>query len=98
MTETDNRVYLNGYIDVPIDRLADVSAALPKHIELTRAEPGCVSFEITASDTVEGRLNVAEVFIDQAAFDVHQARTKASDWFKTTEGIPREYSITVGNK
>ncbi len=98
MTEPDKRVYLNGYIDVPADRLADVSEALPVHIELTRAEPGCISFEVTASETVEGRFDVAEVFVDQAAFDAHQTRTRASDWFKTTEGIPREFSITVGDK
>lgn len=98
MSKPEKRIYLNGYIDVPAERISDVSAALPLHIQLTLAEPGCISFEVTASETVPGRFNVAEVFVDQAAFEAHQERNKSSDWFKTTEGIPREYSITVGNK
>lgn len=89
-------VYLNGHIDVPKDRIAAVEAALPKHIELTRAEPGCVSFEVVPSTQIEGRFKVAEMFVDQVAFDAHQTRTKASAWSKVTEGISREYDIRVG--
>ena len=98
MSEEDKRIYLNGYIDVPAERISDVSKALPIHIELTLAEPGCISFEVTPSTTVGGRFNVAEVFENQAAFEAHQERNRSSNWFKTTEGIPREYSITVGGK
>ena len=89
------RVYLDGHIDVPADRLEAVKAALPQHIALTRAEVGCLKFEVVPSETVAGRLLVSEVFTDQAAFDVHQARTKASEWFQVTAGIPRDYSIRV---
>jgi len=89
-------VYLNGYIDVPKDRIAKVEAALPLHIELSRGEPGCVSFVVVPSTQIEGRFKVAELFVDQAAFDAHQKRTRASAWFKVTEGIPREYEIRVG--
>ncbi|MGG7517286.1 putative quinol monooxygenase [Allorhizobium undicola] len=78
---------------MPEDRLAAVTAALPLHIELTRAEPGCLSFSVTLSNDAAGRFLVSEVFTDQAAFDHHQARTKASAWFKVTEGIPRDYVI-----
>ena len=83
-------------MDVPADRIAKVEAALPLHIELTRGEPGCVSFDVVPSTQIEGRFKVAELFVDQAAFDAHQKRTKASAWFKITEGIPREYEIRVG--
>lgn len=98
MADTNNgKVYLNGYIDVPEDRLKAVKAALPTHIALTRAEEGCISFEVQPSDIVPGRFIVAEIFVDQAAFDAHQERAQNSDWFIVTKGIPREYSITVGN-
>ena len=40
------KVHLNGYIDVPKNRLAAVQEALPVHIELTRAEAGCESFSV----------------------------------------------------
>lgn len=92
---SDRKVYLDGHIDVPADRRAAVDAALPVHIALTRAEPGCLKFEVTTCGTVEGRLLVSEIFTDQAAFDAHQARTKSSDWLQVTAGIPRDYTIRV---
>lgn len=87
------RVRLTGYIDVPEDRLAEVSTALPNHIALTLAEAGCLSFEVTPDPDLPGRFNVAELFVDRAAFDAHQARAKASHWFAVTQGIPRHYQI-----
>ncbi|WP_269141824.1 hypothetical protein [Allorhizobium terrae] len=41
---SDAKVFLNGHIDVPADRLTDVTAALPQHIALTRAEAGVSSY------------------------------------------------------
>lgn len=86
-------VYLNGHLDVPRDRLADVMAGLEEHLRLTRAEPGCVSFSVEPCPDVAGRLIVAEIFRDQAAFEHHQARTRASPWFELTAGMPRDYTI-----
>ena len=86
-------ITLTGYIDVPADRLEEVSAALPAHIALTRAEPGCLSFEVTPHPTVPGRFDVAERFTDRAAFDAHQARTRVSDWAGVTAGLPRVYDV-----
>lgn len=97
MAGKDNKVFLKGHIDVPDDRLDAVTTALPVHIALTRAEPGCISFEVLPSDTVPGRFKVTEVFVDQPAFDFHQERARNSDWFTITQGIPRDYGITVGD-
>ncbi|WP_170330671.1 putative quinol monooxygenase [Ruegeria arenilitoris] len=91
------KVFLTGFLDVPRDRLEQVRAALPNHISLTRAEKGCISFEVVEDAAHTGRFNVSEIFESQEAFEEHQNRTKASDWFKVTEGIPREYSITSGD-
>lgn len=91
------KVSLKGHIDVPPDRLADVAAALPAHIVATHAEAGCISFEVVPCDRVSGRFLVSEVFTNQAAFDAHQTRTKASPWAEITTGIPREYKITLGD-
>ena len=92
----DVKIYLTGYLDVPEDRRDAVAEALPDHIELTRAEPGCLSFDVVLSDDIEGRYLVAEIFTDQAAFDAHQARMKSSYWFAVTQGIPRDYTIRKG--
>ncbi|WP_170413752.1 putative quinol monooxygenase [Ruegeria atlantica] len=88
-----SKVVLRGHISVPAERIAQVRDALSEHVALTRAEPGCISFEVTEDADTPGRFNVSEVFESQTAFDAHQARTKASAWFKVTEGIPRHYQI-----
>jgi quinol monooxygenase YgiN len=63
------------------------------HIRLTRAEPGCLSFEVRQSaDPLVW--DVAEVFSNRAAFEAHQARAAASAWGQATKGIERHYVIT----
>lgn len=86
-------IILTGHIDVPADRLDAVSAALPEHIRLTRAEPGCLAFDVTPDPDHPGRFRVSERFADQAAFEAHQTRARASDWARMTAGIPRNYEI-----
>ncbi|NTE85625.1 putative quinol monooxygenase [Agrobacterium rubi] len=93
---SDERIYLQGHIDVPPDRRQAVADALPLHIELTLAEPGCMAFEVLPSPDVDGRYLVSEIFSDQAAFDAHQQRIKSSEWFVVTQGIPRDYRIRKG--
>lgn len=76
--------------------LSDVSIVerfLPKHVELSRDEPGCLRFEVTQSDDLLV-WNVSELFTDQASFDSHQARVKASEWGQATAHIQRDYTIT----
>ncbi len=92
----DMRVFLSGYLDVPPDRLGAVRAALQQHIARTRAEPGCIAFEVVEDDDRDGRFHVSEIFDNQAAFDAHQARTQSSAWFEATQGIARHYEITTG--
>ncbi|MBO9396048.1 antibiotic biosynthesis monooxygenase [Shimia sp. R9_2] len=87
-------IRLTGHIDVPSNRQEAVAAALPTHIALTRAEPSCLSFDVTQDPAIAARYTVSELFVDQAAFDAHQARTSASDWATVTAGIPRHYQIS----
>ncbi|HGG05903.1 MAG TPA: antibiotic biosynthesis monooxygenase [Aliiroseovarius sp.] len=89
-------VRLKGILTVPADRLEAVRAALPEHIRLSRAEPGCIFFDVVEVADNDGIFNVSEGFVDQAAFDAHQRRTRASDWWRVTDGIPRTYTITKG--
>ena len=92
---SDSRVMLTGYMDGPSERLNAVKDALIEHINLTRAEKGCILFEVREDDAHPGRFLVSEVFENQKAFDAHQNRTRNSDWFNVTEGLPRNYSIKV---
>lgn len=68
-----------------------VRQALPAHVALTRAEPGCLSFEVEPDGPFTWR--VAELFTDSAAFEAHQKRMRESDWGRATEGIKRDYEI-----
>ncbi|MCI2398412.1 putative quinol monooxygenase [Aliiroseovarius subalbicans] len=86
-------IRLTGHIDVPEDRLDAVTAALPAHVALTHAEPGCLTFEVTPDAAVPGRFIVSESFTNRAAFDAHQTRARTSPWAEVTAGLPREYVI-----
>jgi quinol monooxygenase YgiN len=73
---------------------AAVILHLPDHLRLSLAEPGCLAFAVEPTeDPLVWR--VSESFVDAAAFDAHQARTRASDWFAATGGIRLEFQRIV---
>ena len=87
------RVHLSGFIDIPESHRETVGPHLRRHIDLTRAEPGCVRFEVVALPDIPGRYSVSETFADRAAFDAHQDRVRTSDWGTFTAGFHRDYEI-----
>ncbi|WP_309663832.1 antibiotic biosynthesis monooxygenase [Tabrizicola sp.] len=67
-----------------------VTRRLPDHIRLSRAEPGCLSFNVTRSaDPLVWQLD--ETFASRAAFDAHQ--TSASAWFAATAHLARDFWV-----
>ncbi len=88
------RVKLVGYLDVPADRWDEILIALETHIEMTRAEPGCIEFNVSPCSDVQHRLLVAEFFNDQSSFDAHQKRASSSDWAVVSAGLDRHYEIS----
>lgn len=89
------RIALNGFLICRTLEEADrVSGLLPEHIRLTRAEPGCIRFEVFRSQSDPVRFAVSELFRDRAAFEAHQARAADTIWARATKSIPREYRIT----
>lgn len=73
-----------------------VAILLPEHKRLTRAESGCLQFDVFRSMSDPVRFAVYETFCDRAAFEAHQARTRASCWWQATQHIPRDYRIEEG--
>lgn len=72
---------------------ATVRRCLPMHATLSRAEPGCISFEVTpTSDPLVWQ--VEETFLDARSFEGHQARSRTSEWGRSTLGIERRYTVT----
>jgi quinol monooxygenase YgiN len=67
---------------------------LPEHIRLSRAEPGCLSFEVVQGDDPLV-WHLAERFTDKPAFEAHQARTRASEWWRESSAIRREFQFSA---
>ena len=87
------KIRLSGHIEVPKGRIAAIRSALPAHIALTRADPGCLAFDVTEDETRPGRFDVSELFASREDFDAHQTRMTSSPWAKITKNIPRHYNI-----
>ena len=88
------KVKLSGFIVVPESDLDLVLSELPNHINLTRQEAGCISFDVHQSDSEPCRFEVDEEFESREAFEQHQSRVKASYWGKVTNNVKRHYDIT----
>jgi len=97
MGNSDNRVgviHLAGHLICATEAEAErVRQALPLHLMLTQAEPGCLAFEVNKTDDPL-IWHVSESFAGPAAIAAHQARTAASDWARETVGVKRDYQIT----
>ena len=64
---------------------------LPEHVNLSRAEPGNLRFDLTqADDPMRWRLD--ELFADEAAFAAHQDRTRASRWGTESAWLGRDFT------
>lgn len=68
-----------------------VQRLLPEHVELTRAEPGCLRFDVVRTDDPLV-WQVDELFVDQSSFADHQRRVADSAWGRATGGIKRRYT------
>jgi quinol monooxygenase YgiN len=86
-------IHLTGQlVCVTEEEVRVVSLHLPDHVKLTRAEVGCISFEVVR--TVDPLVwSVEERFENQQVFELHQQRVAASEWGRTTARIERRYSI-----
>ncbi|WP_207903597.1 putative quinol monooxygenase [Rhodovulum marinum] len=89
---------LSGYFLAPPTQLAAIRTALPEHIRLSRAEPGCLCFDVTEDPDVPGRFDVYEEFIDADALRAHRRRCDASRWGWIARDADRRYTVTGLNE
>ncbi len=89
----DKKVILKGHISVADEDLVHIKQALAQHISLTRAEVGCLVFEVQQDDADANRFNVYEEFSSQSAFAEHQNRVSQSYWGEITKNVSRHYQI-----
>lgn len=90
-----NDIHLTGeLVCKTADEAAVVVEHLAQHVKLTRAEPGCLLFGVTATADPMVWM-VAEHFANEHAFKLHQERVACSDWGRVTAGIERRFSIVA---
>ena len=89
-----SKIMLSGHILIPSENLEAVLAAMPSHIAASRAEPGCLVFDLNEDPNVPGRFNLYEEFVDGEAFEQHQQRTKSSPWARISKNVKRNYQVT----
>jgi putative acetyltransferase len=83
-------ITLTGTLSCATDAEAEiVRLYLPDHISLSRAEPGCLRFDVTQGATPL-IWHLDEAFVDANAFSAHQTRTKTSIWAAKTAGLARD--------
>lgn len=93
---TGAEVALSGQITcTDMGQLMVLLAHLQPHVAASRAEPGCLYFEIAQTDDPLV-WRVEELFRDRAALEAHRARTRQSAWWTATSGIARDiHEITA---
>jgi quinol monooxygenase YgiN len=74
------------------DEAVVVARHLPLHMTLTRAEVGCLSFDVSPTDDPLV-WDVHERFGNPEVFRAHQARGATSEWGRVTAGIERRYTV-----
>ena len=89
-----SKVVLKGYIIVADKDLSTVKQELENHKKLTRAEKGCLVFEVNQNKDNPNRFDVYEEFTNKQAFETHQARVKSSDWGRVSANAERHYEIS----
>lgn len=90
------KVYLNGLLVAhSAAEHALVDLYLEEHITLTRAEPGCLKFEVTEDPKDRNKFHVSEIFESEEAFDAHQERAKTSEWGQISAPLERRFKKRV---
>jgi nucleoside-diphosphate-sugar epimerase/quinol monooxygenase YgiN len=88
-------MWLAGHIDVAEKHLALTLKLLPDHIKASRAEAGCLRFDVVQDTNIPTRLHVVEGFRSVKDFDIHQIRSQSSPWFDAARFFTRDY-VTSG--
>lgn len=87
-------ICLTGTLLVPETDRPMVATLLPAHCAASRAEPGCLFFQVVPDHCNPGRWLVAERFADKASFDAHQISARVSEWGRATAHLERQYQIS----
>ncbi len=86
-------IRVTGTLTCPSPDDAEIVARLlPDHIRLSRAETGCLNFNVSRSANALV-WTFDETFADRSAFAAHQTRTRASVWSGATAHLTRDFRV-----
>ncbi len=88
-------VQITGTIVVPKDQLVAFRTGLEVHKRLSEQDRGCIIFTVTADEYDPCRYHVFEQFEDHLCFEAHKNRAMASDWWRITKALQRNYHVEV---
>lgn len=87
------KVTITGYLQVPEQELHEVATALPLHRDLSRAEPGCLVFEVSQDEADPCKFHLHEQYVSREAFDFHKNRAGDSEWAAISVNVERVLEI-----
>lgn len=87
---------VTGTLTIPLAEQPRLLPLLHEHVRLSRAEPGCLAFDLTPRPDDPERFDLAERFRDRAAFEAHRTRSAASAWGLATPHLERVLRIDGG--
>lgn len=89
------RVILTGFLICrTLDEADRVAGMVADHVRQSRAEEGCIAFEIIRSMADPVRFAVREIYQTRAAFQAHLDRVRSTPWGQSTRGLHRDYMLT----
>jgi quinol monooxygenase YgiN len=88
-------VVLSVVFEAAPGRADELAGMLKKLIAPTRAEPGCLTYELNASTETPGTFLFFEKFVNQAALDEHIAAPYFQEFAKQREGNDPVSKVTV---
>ncbi|HBV77939.1 MULTISPECIES: putative quinol monooxygenase [Vibrio] len=80
------------------DKIEEVKTELLKLIDVTRAEEGCISYDLHQDNQNSAHFLFYEVWQNQAALDKHSSTQHLMDFKAATAGLMEEFTLNKMTK
>ena len=80
-----------GTLHCAPDEVDTLTTLLGPHVALSRAEPGCLSYELFQDEVQLTTFQLNAVFRDRQAFEAHKARVESADWGRATAHMRTDF-------
>lgn len=91
------KIICEGYFNIPLKDFDTILAAYDAHVQLSREEPGNITYEYRLDDAIKGRIQITESYLNRQAFDDHLTRTKATNWPEISKDVIRHIDVKTGD-